>query len=101
MDTAEITSRYMEKYTELSNKLNDQHINILIENLNSAISQSQMDRVNELYNQVLEWNSKVDKLIGAKIALDTQYHYLRLPSPAIFSIVYDGEERIWKFNINP
>ncbi|MDU1892553.1 MAG: hypothetical protein E6767_17850 [Dysgonomonas sp.] len=101
MDTTEITNRYMEKYTELSNKLEDQKISVLIEDLNNAISQSEMDKVNKLYNQILEWNSKVDKLLGAKIALDVQYSYLRLPSPAIFSVIYDGEERLWKFNTNP
>lgn len=101
MDTTEITNRYMEKYTELSNKLKEQKINILIEELNNAIAQSEMAKVNKLYNQVQEWNSKVDKLLGAKIALDVQYSYLRLPSPAIFGIIYDGEERLWKFNTNP
>ena len=90
----------MEKYNELSSKLEEQKISTLIEDLNSAISKSRMDEVNRLFNLVQEWNSKVDKLIGAKIALDAQYYYLRLPSPTIFSIIYDGEERIWKFNIN-
>lgn len=100
MDAAEITSRYMEKYNELNLGLEKQKINVLIEDLNNAISQSKMDEVNKLYNQVQEWNSKVDMLSGVKIALDTQFHYLRLPSPAIFSIIYDGEDRTWKFNVN-
>lgn len=90
----------MEKYAELSNKLEEQKINILIDNLNSAIARSEMEKINELYHKVQAWNSNVDKLIGAKIALDAQFHYLRLPSPAIFSIIYDGEDRSWKFNIN-
>lgn len=101
MDTAEVTSRYMEKYNELSKKLEEQKISALVDELNNAISKAQMNKVNELYNQVQEWNSKVDMLLGAKLALDAQFRYLRLPSPGIFGVVYDGEERIWKFNIAP
>ena len=91
MDTAEITRRYMEKYNELSSRFEEFNINQLVEDLNNAITQSDMDNVNRLYNIVLEWNTKVDNLDGAKIALDTQFHYLHLPSAAMFGIIYDGE----------
>lgn len=98
MDTAEITKRYIEKYNELNNKFEELNISKLVEDLNNAISRSDMDNVNRLYNEVLEWNTKVDNLYGAKLALDTQFRYLHLPSPAIFGIIYDGEEKVWKFN---
>lgn len=98
MDIDEIKRRYMEKYNELNEGFEELKISILVDEMNYAIRQSQMDKVNELYNRVLEWNTKVDKLLGAKLALDVQFHYLRLPSPAMFGVIYDGEEKVWRFN---
>jgi len=98
MNTEEIKKRYMEKYNELSVRFDELDVSHLVEDLNYAISKSDMSKVNELYNRVLGWNTQVDNLVGAKLALDVQYRYLRLPSPALFGIIYDGEEKTWKFN---
>lgn len=98
MQPQELSRLYMEKYNELVNKFNELGIDALVENLNYAISKSDMAKTNELYNKVLEWNNKVANLEGAHIALNTQYRFLRLPSPASYGILFDGEERIWRFN---
>ena len=98
MNTTEITERYMEQYDGLVNKFKEYDINNLVDELNGAIDQADMNKINALYNKVLEWNAKVENLAGAKRALDIQFRYLHLPSPSIFSVIYDGEERVWKFN---
>lgn len=98
MDTEELSRRYMEKFNELANKFEELEINSLVENLNNAISRSDMAETNQLYEKVLDWNAKVEKLSGAKIALDIQFSYLHLPSPTLFGVTFDGEEKNWKFN---
>ncbi|MBK5719706.1 hypothetical protein JGH11_02345 [Dysgonomonas sp. Marseille-P4677] len=98
MDTQELSKRYMEKYNELTLSFEKLKINNLVNNLNEAISKSDMTMVNQLYNKVLEWNSKVEQLEGVKIAIDSQFHHLHLPSPALFAITFDGEEKVWKFS---
>lgn len=98
MDTQELSKRYMDKYNELSLEFEELKISCIVDDLNDAISKSDMTMVNNLYNKILEWNSKVEKLEGAKIAIDSQYHHLRLPSPSLFGVTFDGEEKVWKFN---
>jgi 4-hydroxyphenylpyruvate dioxygenase-like putative hemolysin len=98
MDTEELSKRYMEKYNELATKFEELEISNLVDKLNNAISRSDMAKTNEFYDKVLEWNARVEQLSGAKIALDIQFSYLRLPSPALFGVTFDGEEKIWKFN---
>ncbi len=99
MDTQKISDDYMDKYNDLSLDFKKKDINNLVERLNEAVSQSNMAHVNELYNQVLEWNNRVKTLEGAQIAINTQFRYLHLPSPSSFAVIFDGEDRLWKFNI--
>ena len=98
MDAEQLSKRYMEKYNELSSKFEESDINALVEDLNDAVSKSDMESVNVLYNKVLDWNAKVENLIGARLALHAQFHYLRLPSPALFGIMFDNEDKLWRFN---
>lgn len=98
MNTEELSKRYMIKYNDLVEDFSRNEINQLVEDLNNAITQSDMSEANELYNKVSDWNAQVEKLLGARDALNHQYHYLHLPSPALFSIIFDGEEKVWKFN---
>ena len=98
MDAEELSKRYMEKYNELTKKFDELGVSSLVDGLNTAISNSDMAEANKLYNKVLDWNAKVENLVGARIALNTQFHYLHLPSPGLFGIMFDAEEKAWKFN---
>ncbi|HCO66240.1 MAG TPA: hypothetical protein DIT04_00530 [Dysgonomonas sp.] len=98
MDTHELSKRYMEEYDKLVKSYEDMKMNDVVTNLNDAISRSDMSETEKLHNTVLEWNTKVSKLEGARIVLDAQFSYLRLPSPSSFGIIFDWEERVWRFN---
>jgi len=98
MDSDKLSKLYMEKYNELTSRFEELKINLLVEELNEAVSSANMDKTNELYNKILQWNAKVENLVGARKALNTQFRYLHLPSPESFGIIFDGEERVWKFN---
>ena len=98
MDTQELSKRYMEKYDELVKAYEDQNMSDVVMDLNNAIRRSDMAETEKLHNIVLEWNTRVSRLEGARIVLHAQFPYLRLPSPSSFSIIFDGEERSWIFN---
>lgn len=98
MDPDKLSKRYMEKYNQLTKKYEELQINLLVDDLNEAISKADMSTINELYHRVMRWNAKVENLIGARKALNAQFRYLLLPSVEPFGIIYDGEEKAWRFN---
>jgi len=98
MDTEELSKKYMKKYNDLIKEYEDTKFNGVVDALNDAISRSDMEKTNELYNVVLNWNIKVAGLEGVRKSLDTQFSYLHLPSAVLFSVIYDTDERMWKFN---
>ena len=98
MDTHELSKRYMEEYDKLVKEYEDRRMSDVVLDLNDAISRSDMATTEKLHNVVLEWNTKVSTLEGAKIVLNTQFSYLRLPSPSSFGVIFDGEDRVWRFN---
>ncbi len=98
MDASELSKRYMEKYNELIAKVEKSDINKVVLSLNEAIEKSDVGEISILYQQILDWNSFVEKLEGARIAIDAQYHYLHLPSPSIYLIKFDWDNRLWEFN---
>jgi len=98
MDTQELSKRYMQEYESIVKQFEERRISDMVSELNESISRSDMDKTGELYNKVLDWNGKVEQLEGARLVLDSQFHYLRLPSAAAFGVVFDGEEKVWRFN---
>lgn len=99
MDTQALQKHYMDEYNDLTLKFEELKINDLVDDLNKAISRSDITLVNNLYNKVLEWNSRVEKLEETRVAIDSQYPHLHLPSPTLFIITLDGEEKVWRFNV--
>lgn len=98
MDFEELSKHYMEKYNELAQKRDQWGIVHTIEDINEAIQGSNMDRVNEDYCKILDWNLHVANIEGIRLALNAQFSFLHLPSAIIFSIAFDEDEKKWKFN---
>lgn len=98
MDTEQIKIDYMDKYNILLQEFKAENVNLLVSELNDAIAKSKIEQVNQLYNNVLNWNNKVAGLEAIRDAINARFSYLRLPSVKSMAIILDGEEKIWKFN---
>lgn len=98
MNFDELSKDYMEKYKKLTIEKKELAIANTIDNINLAIEEEDIDRINKNYSKILEWNSYVSNLEGAREAINAQYKFLHLPSVMMFSIAFDEEEKKWKFN---
>lgn len=98
MDSEEIKKRYMDEYNKLVEKYHISDIRVVLDNINNAIKESNIKAINENYNKISDWNILVAHLEGARLSLDSQFPYWHLPSPVIFSIVFDQIEKRWKFD---
>jgi hypothetical protein len=99
MDTQELSDLYMEKFNELSSAFSRQAISMLVDDINPAVKARDTEGLNRLYGRMMEWNAHVSQFEGARMSIHTQFCSLRLPSPRLFAIIFDGEEKIWRFNI--
>lgn len=97
MDFEKLSKDYMVKYNELSDKRDSSGIKNSIEDMNAAIKSSDIERVNSEYCKILDWNHDVANIEGIRESLQGQFPYIRLPSPVIFSIAFDGSDKRWKF----
>lgn len=98
MDFEELSKRYINKYNELVEKREKSGIAAIVEDINEAIMGVDMERVNEDYSKILDWNYEVANIEGARLALNAQFSFLHLPSATIFSIIFEENEKRWKFN---
>lgn len=101
MDVKKIQDSYMENYKKLNESYNNLNIAGLVNDINKAISSSDIESINTYFNKISEWNENVSKLQGARIAIITQYKFLKLPSVSELSIVFDFVNKEWKFNTDP
>lgn len=101
MDVTIIKERYINEYEKLVNSYKKLGIVELLNELNKAISKSELDKINYYFNKVSEWNDRVSNLQGARSAINEQYKYLNLPSVSEFLIVFDYINKEWRFNTDP
>lgn len=101
MDAREVKNRYMAEYEKLVKAYESQKIPSLINDINQAISNSDVENINLIYNKISEWNDGVSNMQGARLAINSQYKYLKLPSVSEFLIVFDFVNKEWKFNTDP
>jgi len=99
MDTNKILQGYMDKYHKLIES--DQKIKIekTIDDLNNAIENSDTSTANLAYSKILDWNFKVANLQGERDSMNEHIKGTKLPSVMMFAVMYDDNEKIWKFNI--
>lgn len=98
MDRIKITNDYMISYNEVVKRYEDEKIAGLIDKINSAISRSDMKNVNNIYDQISEWNNLVSNTQGIRDALLSYDKSLRLPSIKQFLIIFDNITKEWRFN---
>lgn len=101
MDITIVKDRYMKEYSKLVDSYKSLNIVSLVNNINKAISLSEIENINFHFNKVSEWNDRVSNLQGARLALNEQYKFLKLPSVNEFLIVFDFVNKEWKFNTDP
>lgn len=101
MDAREVRNRYMAEYEKLVKSYESLKISGLINDINQAISKSDVENINLFYNKISEWNDGVSNIQGARLAINSQYKYLKLPSVSEFLIVFDFINKEWKFNTDP
>lgn len=99
VDPAELSHRYMNLYNGISEEYRNSGIQDVVLKLNESLRKKNMKEANEYYSKVLNWNFKVANLEGGRKALNIQFSYLRLPSAMMFTVVYDENEKAWKFNV--
>lgn len=98
LNPTELSKKYMEVYNDVVEKYHHSDIQELVDNLNEAIKKKDMKEVNEDYSKILDWNFRIANIEGARKALNIQFSYLHLPSPMMFTVVYDEDMKQWKFN---
>lgn len=98
MDSVEATKQYMTEYNKLIAKHESKDIVKMVDSINAAIADSNVPKINELYQQLAVWNDHVSNLQGARIVLNKQYKHVKLPSVAEFLVVFDNFSKEWRFN---
>lgn len=98
MDRIKITNDYMISYNEVVKRYEDEKIAGLIDKINSAISRSDMKNVNNIYDEISEWNNFVSNVQGIRDALQAYDKSLKLPSIKQFLIIFDNITKEWRFN---
>ena len=98
MDRDRITKNYMASYNEIVAKYKEKKIAALVDDINSAIAGSDMQTMNDIYDQISFWNNEVSIVQGSRDALMSQDKSFRLPSVKEFLIVYDHINKEWRFN---
>lgn len=99
MDTDALVQGYMKKYNNLMEEKNTKNIEGVINELNEAIRNTDMERANEAYTKILGWNFKVANLEGERESLNKHIRGKKLPSVDMFAIAYDDNDKMWKFNV--
>lgn len=99
MDTEKIIQGYMGKYNKLIEDERKVKIEKVINDLNSAIENSDTTAANIAYSQILDWNFKIANLEDEKDSINKNVDGVRLPSLTMYAVVYDNNEKIWRFNV--
>lgn len=98
MDRTKLTNDYMASYNELVEKFKEKKIVTLVEQINAAIGQSDINAINNTNEKISDWNNQVSNLQGVRDALLTYDKRLRLPAVVEFLIVFDHVIKEWRFN---
>lgn len=98
MDRDKIVADYMSHYNELVARFKNEKIVALPEEINLAISKSEMKNVNLVYDRISEWNNIVSNVQGARDAIVAFDKTFRLPVVKEFLIIFDNITKEWRFN---
>lgn len=91
MDRDKIINRYMSSYNEIVAKYKEKNIAALVEDINLAISRSEMKVMNDIYDKISYWNNEVSIIQGSRDALMAQDKSFRLPSVKVLDSVRSCE----------
>ena len=69
--------------------------------MNRAIRTGDSEKAGECLLEIQRWNTRVTGLEATRMSLNSCFRHLRLPSAGMFTILYDGIIRQWRFNTGP
>ncbi|SHF14846.1 hypothetical protein [Dysgonomonas macrotermitis] len=98
MDSEKLSKQYIEDYNQLVDKYKNSEIKKVVAGINEAIHTGDKQKVEECYLKIQTWNFDVADLENRRVALNAQFRHLHLPSVQMFTIIYDGIVKYWKFN---
>lgn len=98
MDTEVIAQSYMKKYNELVDRSNINNIEKIVDDLNNAVNNEDMALANSAYEKILSWNFRIGNLEGERESLNSHIRGFKLPSVMMFSVMYDNNDKLWKFS---
>lgn len=101
MDAIDLEKNYMEDYNKLARAYAESGIRCTVESMNRAIRTEDREKAGECLPEIQRWNTRVTGLEATRMSLNSCFRHLRLPSAGIFTILYDGTIRQWKFNTGP
>lgn len=97
----DLEKNYMEDYNRLTRAYAESRIQIIVENMNKAIRTEDSEKASECLLEIQRWNTRVTGLEATRMSLNNCFSHLRLPSAGMFTILYDGIMRQWRFNTEP
>lgn len=98
MDFEELSKHYMEKYNEMTRERDKLGITHTIDAINEAIIHSDMEKINSNHSKILDWNFYVANLEETRSEINKKFSFLHLPKASLFSVVFDEDEKRWRYN---
>lgn len=91
----------MADYNRLARAYAESGILCTVESINRAIRAGDSEKAGECLTEIQQWNTRVTALEATRMSLNSCFRHLRLPSAGMFTILYDGIIRQWRFNTEP
>lgn len=98
MDSEKLSKQYIDNYNKLTDRFNNSDIKSIVSGINEAIYYGDKAKVEDCYLKIQAWNSDVADMEETRDSLNHRFRNLHLPSVEMFTIVYDGVVKSWRFN---
>lgn len=100
MDSDKLSKQYIDSYNKLVDSYNNSDIKSIVAGINEAIYYGDKPKIEECYLKIQAWNLQVSDLEDNRMSINAKFRHLHLPSVGMFTIIYDGIVKYWKFNVD-
>lgn len=98
LDRDKVVNDYIALYDDVMLKYESRKVKALVDEINSAIAKSDMAKINQIYEEISEWNNLVSNVQGARDSIMAYDKTFNLPSVKALLIVLDNITKEWRFN---
>lgn len=98
LDRDKVVNDYIALYDDVMLKYESRKVKALVDEINSAIAKSDMAKINQIYEEISEWNNLVSNVQGARDSIMGYDKTFNLPSVKALLIVLDNITKEWRFN---